>query len=95
LNISFERAVDYLKDKGIAIEANPNTKISDDVYNVLCRQRKRGFKRSRRREKERERGFTLREKEVRETQTRRRSSETAARSCKSESYSWTCSSRVN
>ena len=38
LNISLERAVDYLKDKGIAIEANPNTKISDDVYNVLCGQ---------------------------------------------------------
>ena len=38
LNISLERAVDYLKDKGIAIESNPNTKISDDVYNVLCGQ---------------------------------------------------------
>jgi translation initiation factor IF-2 len=38
LNISLERAVDYLKDKGIAIEASPNTKISDDVYNVLCSQ---------------------------------------------------------
>ena len=38
LNISLERAVDYLKDKGIAIESNPNTKISEDVYNVLCAQ---------------------------------------------------------
>jgi translation initiation factor IF-2 len=38
LNISLERAVDYLKDKGIAIEANPNAKISDDIYNVLCGQ---------------------------------------------------------
>jgi translation initiation factor IF-2 len=38
LNISLERAVDYLKDKGIAVESNPNTKISDDVYNVLCGQ---------------------------------------------------------
>jgi translation initiation factor IF-2 len=36
LNISLERAVDYLKDKGVAIEASPNTKISDDVYNILC-----------------------------------------------------------
>ena len=36
LNISLERAVDYLKDKGVVIEASPNTKISDDVYNVLC-----------------------------------------------------------
>jgi translation initiation factor IF-2 len=38
LNISLERAVDYLKDKGIAIEASPNTKISDDVYTILCSQ---------------------------------------------------------
>jgi translation initiation factor IF-2 len=38
LNISLERAVDYLKDKGVAIEASPNTKISDDVYNILCDQ---------------------------------------------------------
>ena len=38
LNVSLERAVDYLKDKGIVIESNPNTKISDDVYNVLCGQ---------------------------------------------------------
>lgn len=38
LNISLERAVDYLKDKGIAIESNPNTKISDNVYDILCNQ---------------------------------------------------------
>ena len=38
LNISLERAVDYLKDKGIAIESNPNTKISNDVYDILCGQ---------------------------------------------------------
>ena len=38
LNISLERAVDYLKDKGIVIEASPNTKISDDVYTILCGQ---------------------------------------------------------
>ena len=38
LNISLERAVDYLKDKGIVIEASPNTKVSDDVYNILCGQ---------------------------------------------------------
>ena len=38
LNISLERAVDYLKGKGIVIENNSNTKISDDVYNILCNQ---------------------------------------------------------
>lgn len=35
LNISLERAVDYLRDKGIGIEANPNTKISEEIYNIL------------------------------------------------------------
>ncbi len=38
LNISLERAVDYLKDKGIAIEANPNAKISDQEFNILQSQ---------------------------------------------------------
>ena len=38
LNISLERAVDYLKDKGIVIESSPNTKVSDDVYSILCGQ---------------------------------------------------------
>ena len=38
LNISLERAVDYLKDKGIAIDANPNAKISDAEFNILQSQ---------------------------------------------------------
>jgi translation initiation factor IF-2 len=38
LNISFGTAVDCLKGKGIVIETNPNVKISDDVYNVLCKE---------------------------------------------------------
>jgi len=38
LNISLERAVDYLKDKGIAIESNPNTKISEQEFNILQSQ---------------------------------------------------------
>jgi translation initiation factor IF-2 len=46
LNISLERAVDHLKDKGVAIEASPNTKISEDVYSILCNEfaRDRGNK---------------------------------------------------
>ncbi|OYU82260.1 MAG: translation initiation factor IF-2 [Flavobacterium sp. BFFFF1] len=35
LNISLERAVDYLKDKGIAIDANPNAKISEKEFGIL------------------------------------------------------------
>jgi translation initiation factor IF-2 len=37
-NISLERAVDYLKDKGIVIDANPNAKISDAEYGILQSQ---------------------------------------------------------
>ncbi|MFT3793532.1 translation initiation factor IF-2 [Flavobacterium sp.] len=37
-NISLERAVDYLKDKGIAIDANPNAKISESEYGILQNQ---------------------------------------------------------
>jgi len=37
-NISLERAVDYLKDKGISVESNPNTKISEAEYNILQNQ---------------------------------------------------------
>ncbi len=37
-NISLERAVDYLNDKGIAIDANPNAKISDVEYGILQKQ---------------------------------------------------------
>lgn len=35
LNISLERAVNLLKTADIHIEANPNTKISEDEYNFL------------------------------------------------------------
>ncbi len=37
-NISLERAVDYLKDKGIAIDSNPNAKISEKEYSILQNQ---------------------------------------------------------
>ena len=35
LNISLDRAVDFLKEQGHEIEARPNTKISADIYGVL------------------------------------------------------------
>ncbi|QCX01236.1 translation initiation factor IF-2 [Aggregatimonas sangjinii] len=35
LNISLDRAVDYLASEGHTIEARPTTKISDEVYQVL------------------------------------------------------------
>ena len=36
LNISLDRAVDFLESKGISIEKSPNTKISQDVYDTLA-----------------------------------------------------------
>lgn len=38
LNISLDRAVDYLKDKGHNIDASPNAKISNEEYNALFNQ---------------------------------------------------------
>ena len=35
LNISIDRAVDFLETKGIEIEKRPTTKISAEVYDVL------------------------------------------------------------
>lgn len=35
LNISLERAVEYLSSKGHEVEARPTTKISDEVYEIL------------------------------------------------------------
>lgn len=38
LNISLDRAVDYLNSKGHEVEARPTTKISDEVYQVLLEE---------------------------------------------------------
>lgn len=38
MNISLDRAVEYLNSKGIEIEARPTTKISGDIYKVLSDQ---------------------------------------------------------
>ena len=38
LNISLERAVDYLKDKGVVVESNPNAKISETEFSILQNQ---------------------------------------------------------
>src|SRR5690606_8588704 len=38
LNISMDRAMDYLKTKGHEIEARPTTKISDEIYEILSEE---------------------------------------------------------
>jgi translation initiation factor IF-2 len=35
LNISIDRAVDYLESKGVSVEKSPNTKISEEVHSIL------------------------------------------------------------
>jgi len=38
LNISIDRAVDFLESKGISIEKSPNTKISEEVHGILSNE---------------------------------------------------------
>ena len=38
LNLSLDRAVDFLKEKDIHIESSPNAKISQSEYDLLCYQ---------------------------------------------------------
>ena len=36
LNISIDRAVDFLESKGHEIEKRPTSKISEEIYGLLC-----------------------------------------------------------
>ena len=38
LNISIERAVDFLSEKGINVEKNPNTKLEMPTYDILVNE---------------------------------------------------------
>ena len=38
LNISIDRAVDFLESKGMEIEKRPTTKISEEVYTILSNE---------------------------------------------------------
>jgi predicted DNA helicase len=38
LNLSLDRAVDFLKEKDIHIESSPNAKLSQEEYKILCNQ---------------------------------------------------------
>jgi len=37
-NVGISTIIDYLSEKGHEIDANPNTKISDDMYSVLLKE---------------------------------------------------------
>lgn len=38
LNISIDRATEFLKDKGVEIEKSPNTKISEEIHTLLSNE---------------------------------------------------------
>lgn len=38
LNISLEKAIEFLKSKGFEIESSPNTKVDDELYQMLTTQ---------------------------------------------------------
>ncbi|MEZ4803343.1 MAG: translation initiation factor IF-2 [Gelidibacter sp.] len=38
LNISIDRAVDFLESKGVSVEKSPNTKISEEVHSILSNE---------------------------------------------------------
>jgi translation initiation factor IF-2 len=75
LNISLDRAVDFLESKGIEIEKSPNTKISQEVYDTLADEfqtdaskREKAQEVSEAKLKEKERLREQREREIEEKQ---------------------------
>src|SRR5690606_21331409 len=38
LNISIDRAVDFLSEKGVQVDRSPNTKIDQDTYSILVKE---------------------------------------------------------
>lgn len=38
LNVGIQTAVEFLQKKGISVEANPNTKITDEQYQLLVKE---------------------------------------------------------
>jgi translation initiation factor IF-2 len=81
LNISIDRAVDFLESKGVEIEKSPNTKISQEVYDTLsdefqtdATKREKAQEVSEAKLKEKE---ELREKREREIEERQRKEEVA------------------
>lgn len=73
LNISIDRAVDFLESKKVSIEKSPNTKISQDVYELLsdefqtdASKKEKAQEVSEAKMKEKEELRILREKEIEE-----------------------------
>ena len=50
LNVGIQTAVEFLQKKGFTVEANPNTKITDEQYALLVKEfsKDKNLKRARR-----------------------------------------------
>jgi len=86
LNISLDRAVDFLESKGIDIEKSPNTKISQEVYDTLADEfqtdatkREKAQEVSEAKLKEKEKLREQREREIEEKQKKEPKQETVVK----------------
>jgi translation initiation factor IF-2 len=86
LNISLDRAVDFLESKGIEIEKSPNTKISQEVYNTLsdefqtdATKREKAQEVSEAKLKEKEELLEQREREIEEKEKQESKKETVVK----------------
>ncbi|MBO3115537.1 translation initiation factor IF-2 [Winogradskyella sp. DF17] len=86
LNISLDRAVDFLESKGIEIEKSPNTKISQEVYDTLADEfqtdatkREKAQEVSEAKLKEKEKLREQREREIEEKQKKEPAQETVVK----------------
>ena len=75
LNISIDRAVDFLDSKGLSIEKSPNTKITQEVYDILSNEfqtdaskKEKALEVNEAKQKEKEELRIKREKELEEKQ---------------------------
>ena len=86
LNISLDRAVDFLESKGIEIEKSPNTKISQEVYDTLsdefqtdASKREKAQEVSEAKLKEKEKLREQREREIEEKEKKEAAKETVVK----------------
>lgn len=86
LNISLDRAVDFLESKGIEIEKSPNTKVSQEVYDTLsdefqtdASKREKAQEVSEAKLKEKEKLREQREREIEEKEKKEAAKETVVK----------------
>ena len=76
LNISLGRAIEYLKDNGIDVDASPNTKITVKAHEILLRgfqsdRNKKVASKKVRKEKQKEKQRIIQQKQVIKAKTKK------------------------